>query len=170
MGETACRDNLQVLAGSCDGHGDVCAFHAFEMGELPVGRIGGKPREGDAIVDLHAVDGVRIGSLGLSLGRHGVAGDEMGGGADGLRRGDHAQQIVLARCGNRGARHPFDRVVQGIRRDFKRFAHKRSAYGQPAVGRNAGRDLLPIGIFFAFGVPGIGKLGVIGRVFVVIAA
>jgi len=118
-GGTASRNNLQVLAGSRGGHGDACAFHAFELGVLPVSRIGGEPREGDAIVDLHAVDGVRIGSLGLSLGRHGVAGDEMGGGADGLRRGDHAQQIVLARCGNRGARHPFDRVVQGIRRDFK---------------------------------------------------
>ena len=170
VGGTACRDNLQVLAGSRGGHGDVCAFHAFELGELPVGRIGGKPREGDAIVDLHAVDGVRIGSLGLSLCRHGVAGDEMGGGADGLRRGDHAQQIVLARWGNRGARHPLDRVVQGARRDFKGFARKRGAYGQPAVGRNAGRDLLPIVIFSAFGVPDIGELGVIRRVFVVIAA
>ena len=170
VGGTACRDNLQVLAGSCGGHGDVCAFHAFELGELPVGRIGGKPREGDAVLNLHAVDGVRIGSLGLSLGRHGIAGDEMSGGADSLRRGDHAQQVILARCRHRGARHPFDRIVQGIRRDFKRFARKRGAYGQRAVGGDAARNLLPIAIFAALGIPGIGELGVIGRVLVVIAA
>ena len=94
----------------------------------------------------------------------------MGGGADGLRRSDHAQQVVLTRCHHRGARHPFDRIVQGVRRDFKGFARKRGAYGQRAVGGNASRDLLPIGIFAALGVPGIGELGVIGRVLVVIAA
>ena len=169
-GGAAGRNNLQVLAGSRGGHGDVCAFHAFELGKPAVGRIGGEPGEGDAIVDLHAVDGIQVGSLGLGLRRHGVAGDEVSGGADRLRRGDHAQQIVLACCCHRGARHPFDRVVQGVRRDFKGFARKRGADGQRAVGGNAAHDLLPIGVFAALGIPGIGKLGVVGHVLVVIAA
>ena len=167
---TAFGNYLEVLARGGVGNGDACARHVFKLRERSVGRIGGIPGKRHAVGNGDARVGIAVGTDGLCLRGDGVASDHVRGGADGLRRGGHAQQVVLAGRGDRGARRPLDGVVERIRRDLERFADERFPDGERAVGGNPFGHLLPISVAFALGVPGVGELGVLGGILVVIAA
>ena len=167
---TAFGNYLEVLARGGVGNGDACTRHAFKLRKHAIGGIGGIPGERHAVGNGDARVGIAVGTDGLRLRSDDVASDDVRGGADGLRRGGHAQQVVLAGRGNRGARRPLDGVVERVRRDLERLTDERFPDGERAVGRNPFGHLLPISIAFALGVPGVGKLGVLGGILVVIAA
>ena len=157
-------DCLQILAGSRSRDRSRGARHVGQ--QRPVGRrslriVGGIPGNGRLASDVDAIGGRAIGTLGLHRRLDAVARNKMGRIAVDLRERDHAQQVVLPRCGNAVERNPLNGVVKSARRKLNVLAHESVADRQRAgLGVNAVSKLNPIGIVLALGIPRDRKLGI----------
>ena len=160
-------DSLQILASSRCRDRRLGTRHIGQ--QRPVGlrslRVVGRIPDNSRLVgDVNTVGGRTVGALGLCRRLNAIARDEMGRFAIDLRRSGHAQQVILPRRGNAVGRNPFNRVVEGARRNFDALADKRVRKSQAAIGRiDAVGKLGPVGTVLA-GIPRYGELGIVGHV------